>query len=332
MSVATLPFPPPDPTASASTPRVALRRALVWRAKLAAKVAMAYLPVSRERWRRLGAFKLGYMTDPAYALATFEKNVSRAHHAPAERGDGTRPVFDPGAPDGSAPPDVRGLRLLELGPGEVLSSAVVARAAGAAAMTLIDAGDFTLPTVDRYREIARLGSARFGGPVDLDGVTDVPGVLARCGAQLLTDGLASLRSLPTATVDVVWSHTMLEHVRADELPDLLRELRRVLAPGGVASHQVDLQDHLDYSLNNLRFSERAWESPVIARSECYTNRVGYAELLTMFDAAGFAVEVVRVDRWRAVPTPRRHLAPRFRTRTDDDLRVRVFDVLLRPAS
>ena len=31
---------------------------------------------------------------------------------------------------------------------------------------------------------------------------------------------------------------------------------RILKSNGLASHSIDFQDHLDYGLNNLRFSEK----------------------------------------------------------------------------
>jgi SAM-dependent methyltransferase len=307
-----------------------LRSATVWRAKLLAKLTLSHVPVPRSTWRKIGLFKLGLMTAPSYALATFEKNVGRRWVSPPSRGDDRRPVFEPVLDDRASPLDLSGLRLLELGPGELLSSAVIAHAGGAESMTLVDAGPYALPGLDRYRELAALLSRRWGCEVDAGDAGTLHEILTRCRARYLTDGLESLRRLPAASVDVAWSHAMLEHVREPELLPLLRELRRVLAPDGITSHQVDLQDHLDYALNNLRFSRRVWESGPIARSGCYTNRVGFSRMLELFSQAGFETELVRVDRWDSLPTPRSRLAPEFRSLPDDDLLVRVFDVLLRP--
>jgi hypothetical protein len=92
---------------------------------------------------------------------------------------------------------------------------------------------------------------------------------------------------------------------------------------------VDLRDHLGGALNNLRFSERIWESEFFARSGFYTNRICFAQMLSMFSAAGFTAEVGRVQRWPKLPTPRRSLAPQFREVSDEDLLVSSFDVRLR---
>jgi hypothetical protein len=45
--------------------------------------------------------------------------------------------------------------------------------------------------------------------------------------------------------DLVFSYTVLEHVPPSELPGLLAASTALLAPGGVALHFVDLEDHRD---------------------------------------------------------------------------------------
>lgn len=209
-----------------------LRSATVWRAELLAKLTLWHVPVPRSTWRRFGLLKLGFMTAPSYALATFEKNVGRRWVSAQSRGDDRRPVFEPVLDDRTSPLDLRGLRLLELGPGELLSSAVIAYAGGAESMTLVDAGPYALPELDRYRELAALLRRRWRCEVDAGDAGTLHEILTRCRARYLTDGLESLRRLPAASVDVAWSHAMLEHVREAELLPLLRELRRVLHPTG----------------------------------------------------------------------------------------------------
>lgn len=155
-------------------------------------------------------------------------------------------------------------------------------------------------------------------------------MLSSCGATYLTRGLASLRAVPTASIDFVFSNAVLEHVRKHELPDLLSELRRVLKRNGRCCHRVDLQDHLGGALNNLRFGDALWESRFMAESGFYTNRVRYREMLSLFEQAGFQVEVKRELRWNSLPTPRNKLHPRFRLLEQGDLLVYGFDAVLRP--
>lgn len=94
---------------------------------------------------------------------------------------------------------------------------------------------------------------------DLEAAQNLDDVLEVCGAVYGTKGLASLKELPDRSVDPVWSRAVLEHIRRAKFAETMRELRRILKPGGVCSHGIDLQDHLAGALNNLRFPERIWD-------------------------------------------------------------------------
>lgn len=68
-----------------------------------------------------------------------------------------------------------------------------------------------------------------------------------------------------ATFDFICSNNTFEHIFPDVLADILQAFKRVLKPGGVMSHFVDLSDHFahfDQSINIynfLRFSEAQWK-------------------------------------------------------------------------
>jgi len=276
-----------------------------WRLKLAAKLVLARLPVAYGSWSRLTLFKHGTMDEPAYAEGVFRRHLERV-----------------------APRDA--YVALELGPGDTAFTAVVAAYLGAARTVLVDVGPFARRDVEGYRKMARyLAAAGLSGP-ELEDAQSFEEMLERCSAEYLVGGLESLRSLGDGSVDFSFSHAVLEHVRAGELPALLRELRRVTATGGASSHVIDLQDHLAHGLNNLRFSDRVWESRLFASSGFYTNRVRRSDLLRLFDETGFETEVVAEARWERLPTPRARLAPRFRSLSDDDLLVHNLEVVLRP--
>jgi hypothetical protein len=111
----------------------------------------------------------------------------------------------------------------------------------------------------------------------------------------------------------------------------MKELRRIVCASGICSHEVDLRDHLGNALNNLRFPESLWESALVADSGFYTNRIRYSEMLDIFRQTGWGVEVVCVNRWPRLPTPRAKLHEPFQHMSDADLRVSTFHVILRPA-
>jgi hypothetical protein len=288
----------------------ALKSRLPWWAKVGAKLVLSRLPARYRLWQRLGLFKHGAMEDPAYVWASFVRHWERSDFA----GKG-RPGFT----------------CLELGPGDTLSSCLLARAHGAATCHLVDSGPFARADMTPYRQLEAWLSGR-GLPLPpaaCDG--DLTSMLRAVGGVYGTRGLASLREIPTASVDWVWSQAVLEHVRLAEFLPTMRELRRVLRTGGVCSHTVDLKDHLGGALNNLRFAEPTWESGWMAGSGFYTNRLRFTRMCELFAEAGFAVEVVVKDTWDALPTPRGKLAAPFAALPDDELRVRGFQVLLRPA-
>src|SRR4029077_2818898 len=118
---------------------------------------------------------------------------------------------------------------------------------------LVDTGKYAVTDVAPYQDVARLLRSHGLAPPDLADVQDLPEILRRCNAIYLTNGLASLRAVPSESVDFAWSHAVLEHIRYREFAAGVRELRRLLVPQGCISHQVDLRDHLGGGLNNLRF-------------------------------------------------------------------------------
>jgi len=122
---------------------------------------------------------------------------------------------------------------------------------------------------------------------------------------------------------------VLEHVRRAEFTTALAEMFRVLRPGGTGCHLVDLRDHLGGGLHNLRFSERVWEHPFLARSGFYTNRLRSHEILAMMEAAGFEAAVVHITRWPELPVPREAMTCQFSQLPDEELRIADFAVLLR---
>jgi SAM-dependent methyltransferase len=287
-----------------------LRSLVPWYVRIGAKVVLSRLPAGYAFWRRLGVFSHGDMDDPAYAHRVFLTHFDRS---PFARKGG-------------------GFVGLELGPGDSAMSAVVAAAYGARRHHLIDAGRFATADPAPYRVMSdHLRSLGLVVP-DLSGASDLDEILNRCHANYGTQGLDSLRSLADGGVDFIWSQAVLEHVRRGDFLDTMRELHRVLRPDGVCSHRVDLKDHLGGALSNLRVDSSLWEREWLASSGFYTNRLRFSEMIDLFSAADFAVEVVGVNRWEASPIRRSALATEFRGLDDDDLLIKEFDVLLRRAS
>ena len=165
---------------------------------------------------------------------------------------------------------------------------------------------------------------------DLTSAKNREDVLTICGSTYLSGGLSSLKSLQDSSVDLIFSHAVLEHVRRHEFAETMCECHRILKPDGIATHRVDLRDHLGGGLNNLRFSRKRWESDFFVRSGFYTNRIRFSEMIKLMQEASFHVEVLNLRRWEKSPIRRKSLSDDFKYVTDEDLLVKGFDVLMRP--
>jgi hypothetical protein len=260
-----------------------------WYAKIAAKILLSRLPISYDLWRRANLFRHGAMDVPQHALEAVRSMIQAA-------GYGNR---------------LDGLSILEVGPGDSLSTALIAHALGARRAVLVDAGAFATREMEPYRALADVLAAE-GTPIEAARfVPNTDALLKAIGARYLTEGLASLQSLPPGSIDFAFSKAVLEHIRPAQFLPMMRALRVAMAPSGRSFHNIDLQDHLAYALNNLRFSDRVWESEFMAKSGFYTNRIGYTEMVSIFREAGFSVELLTVERFRRLPTPRGRVAERF---------------------
>ncbi|WP_420476670.1 methyltransferase domain-containing protein [Noviherbaspirillum sp. ST9] len=283
--------------------------AIPWWMKIGLKTVWSRLPVDYSFWKKLGLFRHGLMDKPDYVNKVFSMHWNRVQFA--RKGGGCS--------------------AMELGCGDSLASCQVAKAFGVEKYTMVDAGPFASMDMALYKSVAR--KLRFNGVAvpEIDECGSVPEMLQRLNAEYLTAGLKSLRAIPAKSVDFIWSQAVLEHVRRAEFFDTMKELRRIMRDDGVASHRVDLRDHLGGALNNLRFPEKAWESPFMSSSGFYTNRIQFSEMLHQMRNAGFDAEVIGVTRWDRLPTPREKLAREFRAVPEEDLLVNGFDVILRPA-
>ncbi len=293
-----------------------LRSSLPWWFRIGVKVALAALPIPYSLWKRFRVFELGRMDDAQYAFNAFVEYANAAG------------ILDASSKAPKIATDGKAFNVVELGPGDSLFTAVIAKALGASRTWLIDSGPFATTPLSSYSELSKFISQQ-DLPLPFEGrPSTLAELLSRCESEYLTDGVASLSHIPSGTVNFCFSNAVLEHVPRSDVGTLARELSRLLTPGGISIHRVDLSDHLGGGLNHLRFSEKLWESNLFRRSGFYTNRLGFGELLQHFRAAGFECSVSRVVRWDTLPTPRKSMDPFFRQKSDDDLLVMGFDVVL----
>jgi SAM-dependent methyltransferase len=103
-------------------------------------------------------------------------------------------------------------------------------------------------------------------------------------------GDARRLDLPADSVDLIHSNNTFEHIPEPILEGILSEFERVLRPGGVQTHFVDLTDHFahfDRSITPyhfLQFSDRAWRW--IDNGIQPMNRMRQSDYLRMYERVG----------------------------------------------
>lgn len=121
------------------------------------------------------------------------------------------------------------------------------------------------------------------------------------GFQYVIAERGTLDLFPCELFNLVYSYSVLQHVRRAIVPKLIQDCYRVLKPGGFSIHFVDLGDHLVHfagirnmcEKNYLRYSNEIWRRYFESRVR-YFNRIQRPEWLNLFHTAG--LELVKEER------------------------------------
>jgi SAM-dependent methyltransferase len=136
------------------------------------------------------------------------------------------------------------------------------------------------------------------------------------------------------TIDCAVSVETLEHIPYDDIFDILKEVRRILRPDGIALMQIDYGDHFKgfdpsiSSFNFLTYSDKDWQ-PFQSRFQ-YVNRLRHSEYVNLFEKAGFEVVLAIPDRKPVEPEILARLAPRFQRFSQEDLFTLGARIVARP--
>lgn len=275
-----------------------------WFLKMTVKIIISRIPFGYQFWQKIGLFRHGSMDNSEYSISVFQSHIISSRY-------------------GS---DINGKVILELGPGDSISTAIIAASYGAKAI-LIDVGNYVKEDLETYLKLVKSLQSKGFNPPNIENCKTIQDILSVCKAKYYTDGVYSLQKIPSDSVDLIFSQAVLEHIWKQEFFPMMSECKRILFQNGVASHRVDLRDHLGGALNSLRFSERIWESKFFIRSGFYTNRIRFNQMDQIFKRAGFVVNYPKIDKWDILPTPISKMDQTFQ-KLSDDLLISGFHVIL----
>lgn len=143
---------------------------------------------------------------------------------------------------------IRGANLVEIGVGHSLGVAATLLALGADSVTAIDIEAYANPEdVDQFLPIFQQGKTV--GLLDAQTQVSLPKIKQGLHYSIVEpEGGWTLES---NSIDLVYSYFSGEHWRSVE--SVLAETHRVLKPGGLSIHAIDLRDHYHFNGNWLQF-------------------------------------------------------------------------------
>ena len=204
-----------------------------------------------------------------------------------------------------------GSTLLEMGTGWYPTFPFCLYLAGAKRVHTVDLNphlkpEMTIALADRLAAhvplIAR-ESGRSDAEVDLAQIALVEALRRGATVEAATNGVvhyeapadASKTGLADASIDVVFSNSVLEHVPGVVIEHCFAEAHRILRRGKIVFHSVNCGDHYAYvdkgidQLHYLQYSEAQWRK--WNNSFLYQNRLRAVDFIDMAKRAGFAIEI-----------------------------------------
>ena len=209
--------------------------------------------------------------------------------------------------------------IMEIGPGDGIATAIFAKKFDSPKVYLIDKEDYADKNISVYLKIIKSLDNNLLSKIDYRNIKNINDLLSAFNAYYLIEGLNSLKKIESESIDYLFSHSVMEHIRLSEVDEYIFEMNRVLKEGGLISHNINYKDHLDESLNNLRFPEKIWESDFFAKSGFYTNRIPAVEMHKKFSNSGFKLIWEKFGAWEKLPLKRKYIDRKFKKYSDQEL-------------
>ena len=298
-----------------------------WKSKVALDTVKAFLPFQSEL-RRLKRRFFPYETDSAIDEDTFEQGLSMIRML---QGVGT---------------DLRDKTVLELGSGWQPIIPTLCYLAGCRKIILTDLT--RLMDESLVRNATRLVASKHAQVTALTGLgnAQIRRLLQFSDAGTLQDLHERLNmeyvvpfdpgDVPSGSIDIIISRTVLEHIKPHTLVGLLREFRRILCPEGLMCHVIDMSDHFEHRdksiprVNFLKFGELAWALTGL-NTQNYQNRLRHFEYLGMFQDTGFELvdEIAEPDPDAVTALKTMCICKRYSDMPHDELAILTSFVLVR---
>jgi len=270
----------------------------MWRLKIILKIILSRLNIPYSFWKKINIFKHGQMESFYYSRKIFEGHFKDMNQIIK--------IYNP--------------VIMEIGPGDSLFSMVYSRKYTKEKFYFLDVGSFANKNISLYLNLQKkLEKSNYFSLKLKKPYKNFDQLLEFYNSEYLINGIESMKKLKNSSVDYIFSHSVLEHVRKYELNDFIKEMYRILKPNGVISHNINYKDHLNESLNNLRFSEKLWESDLFASSGFYTNRIPAVVMHEYFRKNGFSIIKENFGKWDTLPIKRSALSKEFKDFTDEEL-------------
>ncbi|NND31236.1 MAG: methyltransferase domain-containing protein [Saprospiraceae bacterium] len=241
----------------------------------------------------------------------------------------------------------------EFGPGDTLGVGIAALLSGSSKYYALDVVDYDNPELNirLLDELVQLFKARAPRPVqgwpDYDGLLDdglfpshiltdeiLNAALSQSRLEKIREALQQnevsseitvkyivpwmkSQALARESVDLVFSHSVLQYV--DDLDKLFGVIERLLKPGGVMSHQIDLTAHniSDIWNGHLRMSENCWKI-IRGNRPYFLNRLPFSSYVNSINKYNFNI-ICSLKNMRTDGLKRHEISPHWQSISDTDL-------------
>lgn len=165
--------------------------------------------------------------------------------------------------------------------------------------------DEELPSINEQRWERLMDFEENPSAFDLDQINE------EIGLQTLIQDARNL-NIKSDSVDFICSNNTFEHIPGEILSAILREFNRVIKPGGLMSHFIDMSDHFAHFdsritiYNFLKYSEKRWS--FIDNTIQPQNRMRFRDYKKMYMESGLPVseEIIRKGDFEALKRVKVH--------------------------